>query len=141
MNASSRTVPVPLKFGAIIGLIQAGVAFAVAIYLTVMDLTNATTRNLESDAAAANWIGVGTAIFIFILFGTVAAGAISLLRGRGWGRTPLVMMNVLLVPVAVYMAMEGLWPLAVVVGLAALLGLGGVLHPQSSAYAAESYGA
>lgn len=139
MSRSTRTLPGTLKFGAIISLIQVAVAFSFAIYFIIKDLTSGVTESVESSAAAANWIGIGTALYIFLLFGTVCAGAVSLLLGRTWGRTPLVMMDALLIPVAVYMAMEGLWAPAVAVGLAAVLSLGGVLHPQSTAWVAENY--
>lgn len=139
MSRSTRTLPGTLKFGAIISLIQVAVAFSFAIYFIIKDLTSGVTESVESSTAAANWIGIGTALYIFLLFGTVCAGAVSLLLGRTWGRTPLVMMDALLIPVAVYMAMEGLWAPAVAVGLAAVLSLGGVLHPQSTAWVAENY--
>lgn len=139
VSSSTRTVPGTLKFGAVISLIQVAAAAAVAIYLIVADLRGGAGASIESDAAAADWIGVGTAVFLLILFGTVGAGAVNLLSGRTWGRTPLVMMDVLLIPVAVYMGMEGLWAPALAVGLAAVLSLGGVMHPQSTAWVAENY--
>ena len=139
MSTSSRSLPAPLKFGALIGLVQAVIMFAVAVYFIVADIVGGAGASVESAAAAADWIGVGTAVFIFIVFGTVGAGAISLLSGHTWGRTPLAMMDLLLLPVAVYMGMEGLWLAAIAVGLLAILGLATVLHPRSSAWAEENY--
>lgn len=47
--------------------------------------------------------GWGTALWFFLMFGAVLAGAIMLLTGRRWGRGPIVMLNLCLLGVAYYM--------------------------------------
>lgn len=140
VSTPKQAAPVTLKIGALVALLQSLVAFGVAIYLIVADFTSEATPTLESEAAAANWIGTGTAIFIFILFGTVLAGAISLLRGRHWGRSPIVMMGVLLLPVSWYMVSEGLIGAGIATALSAIAALVGLLHPRSTEWIAENYG-
>lgn len=121
-------------------MLQSLVAFGIAIYLIIADFTSDAAPTLESEAASVNWIGTGTAIFIMILFGTVLAGAVSLLRGRHWGRSPIVMMSILLLPVSWYMLSEGLITAGIATLLSAIAALVGMLHPQSTAWIAANYG-
>lgn len=140
MTTPKQAAPGTLKTGALVALVQSVVAFGVAIYLIVADFTSEATPTLESEAAAADWIGTGTAIFIMILFGTVLAGSISLLRGRHWGRSPIVMIEVLLLPVAWYMLSEGLILAGIATVVSAVAALVFILHPRSTAWVAENYG-
>lgn len=140
VSTSTPTAPSTLRIGALVAVIQSLVAFGIGIYLIISDFTSDAAPTLESEAAAANWIGTGTAVFMFIIFGTVLAGALSLLRGKHWGRSPVVMIEVLLLPVAWYMLSEGLILPGVVVALSAVAGLVCVLHPRSTKWVAANYG-
>lgn len=129
-----------IRFGAGAALLQVLVAFGTAFYLIYADLTSDVSDTIESDAAAAQWIGSGTAIFIFILFGVVLAGAVNLLRGGNWGRSPIVMMGVLLLPVAWYMLSEGMVLAGIGTGILAAAALVFMLHPRSTEWIAANYG-
>lgn len=140
MNSSAQTVPTTIRLGAGAALLQVLVAFGMAFYLIYADLTSDVSDTIESDAAAAQWIGTGTAIFIFILFGVVLAGAVNLLRGGNWGRNPIVMMGVLLLPVAWYMMSEGMVLAGIGTGILAAAALVFMLHPRSTEWIAANYG-
>lgn len=140
MNSSAQTIPTTIRLGAGAALLQVAVAFSMALYLIYADLTSDVSDTIESEAAAAQWIGTGTAIFIFILFGVVLAGAINLLRGRNWGRSPIVMMGVLLLPVAWYMMSEGMVLAGIGTGILAVAALVFMLHPHSTEWIAANYG-
>lgn len=140
MNSSAQTVPTTIRLGAGAALLQVLVAFGTAFYLIYADLTSDVSDTIESDAAAAQWIGTGTAIFIFILFGVVLAGAVNLLRGGNWGRSPIVMMGVLLLPVAWYMMSEGMVLAGIGTGILAAAALVFMLHPRSTEWIAANYG-
>ncbi|GAB3941850.1 hypothetical protein GCM10028828_07450 [Corynebacterium tapiri] len=119
--------------------LQALIAFGFALALIVSDIRSNGTSSAVSDASAVNWIGTGTAVFIFIVFGVVFAGALSLLAGRGWGRTPLVMISLLLLPISFYMASESLPAAGIALGLSAVVCLVCVLHPRSTEHVASLY--
>lgn len=140
MNTSTQTPPVTIRLGSYVAIIQVAVAFGVGIYLIYRDLTSGVSGTIESEAAAAQWIGTGTAVFIFILFGVVLAGATSLLRGKTWGRSPIVMMGALLLPVAWYMISEGMVAAGAATGISAVCALGLILHPRSTGWIADRYG-
>lgn len=129
-----------MRFGAIVAIVQALVAIVVGFYLIYKDLTDdGSGETLVSEAAAADWIGTGTAIFIFIIFGTVAAGAFSLLQGKNWGRTPIIMLEIILIPISGYMVTEGLTAIGIAVLLSAILALVGLFHPQTSEWLSGQY--
>ena len=129
-----------MRFGAVVAIIQAVIAVIIGFYLIYKDLTNdGTAETLVSETAAANWVGTGTAIFIFIVFGAVGAGAVSLLQGKNWGRTPIVMLEVILIPISGYMITEGLLTAGIPVLISAILELIGLFHPQTSGWLASQY--
>lgn len=132
--------PAPLRFAAIVALLQSVAAIVYGITLAVRDLQGEEDPTIVSDSANAQFIGLGTAVYIWIVFGIVAAGAIALLRGATWGRGLLVFMQILLFAVVFFMFKGGAILLGIVTGLSVLFILGGTLHPQSTAWMATRYG-
>lgn len=140
MNSSDQAIPTTIRLGAGAAILQAAVAFVMAICFIYADITSDVSDTIESEAAAAQWIGTGTAIFIFILFGVVLAGAINLLRGGNWGRSPIVMMGALLLPVSWYMMSGGMVPAGIGTAVLAIAALVFMLHPRSTEWIAANYG-
>ncbi|HZK32548.1 MAG TPA: hypothetical protein VFC72_06525 [Corynebacterium sp.] len=113
------TAPLSLRFSATVVILQSLVACATGIWLIAQDLRTrgVDSASLESTSAVADWIGTGTAVFIFLIFGTALVAAVALLRGRQWGRGPIVPLEFLLIFVAIYMFLGG----AILPGVAVLL--------------------
>ena len=145
-SASSSTARVPaptiLRIGAFTTVLQSLVAFAAAFWLIYRDLQTLgeDSPSLESAAPAADWIGTGTAVFIFFVFGTTLVGGLSLLRGRHWGRGPIVLLEFLLVFVAFYMFSGGAILAGVITAISVVLVLVGMFHRSSVEWFATSYG-
>lgn len=115
--------PAQIRWAGIIAIVQSVIAIAFAAFLVFRDITDAEEYSLVSDTSNIGWVGTGTAIYIFIIFGTVLAGAISMLRGNKWGRGPIVLLEVLLLGVAYFMFTGGAWPFGVLTALSAVLAL------------------
>ena len=49
-----------------------------------------------SDSTNIEWVGTGTAIFIFIIFGFVIASAIAMIKGQRWGRGAIMLVEFIL---------------------------------------------
>ncbi len=142
-SAQNPVVPVPavLKFGAGVTIVQAIVAFVIGVLFIMEDFrTMGEEDSLVSEAGAANWVGTGTAVFIFLIFGAAAAGAVSMLRGHTWGRGPIVLLQILLLFVAFYMFSGGQPAAGATVALSAVLILVGVLHPKTNEWYSSVYG-
>lgn len=132
--------PAPLRFSALVAIVQATVAIVFGAVLAVRDLVGKNDPSVVSDSVNAQYIGIGTAVFIWIVFGIVLAGAIALLRGATWGRGPMVYMQLLLIAIAFFMFQGGAIVLGIVTALSVVLILVGAFHPQATAWVATRYG-
>ncbi len=120
MPVTSPIMPPTIRWGGIIALIQSGTGLAYALFLIYREMTGQKDPSIVYESAEANtWVGYGTAGFFIIVFGAVFAGALNMLRGRKWGRGPIVMLNIILFPVAYYMFSEGRYLWAAIVALSA----------------------
>ena len=70
--------------------------------------------SLESTGAAARWVGVGSAVFIFIVFGFVIAASIAMSRGHKWGRGAVVLIEIILAACSFQMMSGGAVALGIV---------------------------
>lgn len=117
---------------------QAIVAFLTGIWLIVSDFTEG-TDDITSSAPAAGYVGTGTAIFIFIVFGAAAAAAVGLLKGKSWGRGAIVLLEALLLFVAFYMFSGGAYLAGALVAVTSIATLVGLFHPRSWQWFADKY--
>lgn len=92
----------------------------------------------ESDGANT-WVGYGTAVFFIIVFGAVLAGAIMMNRGKRWGRGPVIMLQILLLPIAYYMFSGGAFVFSVITALTAIAALALLFSPRAVDWAARNY--
>ncbi|WP_343599691.1 hypothetical protein [Mycobacterium sp.] len=126
MSPSEReTLPVPASVrGA--GLIVAGqgaVGVAVAAVLALRAVGGADQRTVN---------GVGTAALFVLIGGGVLAGGWALLAGRRWGRGLAVFVQLLLLPVAWYLAVGSQRPEAgIPLGVVALTALALLFSPAA----------
>lgn len=138
-NAGSPAPPAVLRFGAAAVLLQCAVLFGYAVFLIASNLRGAADGSVASQSRAAHYVGVGTAVFIIIVFGFVAYSAMRLLRGRSTGSGAIVLIEAILIGVAFYMFSGGAWALGTATLLSAALALVGVFHPASWEYLRAIY--
>lgn len=91
----------------------------------------------DEAAVISGW---GTGLWFFLIFGAVLTGAVFLLRGRHWGRGPIIMLNLCLVGVAYYMFTSGALTLAVPTVVVALAALYCMFNPKAVDWAASIRG-
>lgn len=107
MAVTSPNMPASIRWGGIVALIQSTIGFGYAFFLIYREATGETDPSIVYETDNANtWVGYGTAAFFIIVFGTVVAGAINMMKGHRWGRGAVVMLNIILLPAAYYMFIE-----------------------------------
>lgn len=109
--------PETVRFAAMIGIGEGAVGLGYASFLLVRSLQGFH----DPGAVISGW---GTALWFILIFGAVLAASIALLKGRRWGRAPLLMMNLFLVGIAYYMFTSDRVPWAVGTALLGLVTLG-----------------
>lgn len=136
------TAPAPMKLAAVVAIIEGAVAIGYGAYFAITQARMGVDETLvESDTAAFAFVGLGTALFILAVFGPMIYGAVNILRGRTWGRSLMVFINVLLLGISIYMFTGGATTLGAVTLLAGLLVLGCALHPASTSWASAEFDA
>jgi hypothetical protein len=90
-----RAVPAAVRGAGVIVAVQGAAALVVAAVLVVRGLTGA-------DQHVVN--GVGTGVWFVLVGGGVFAGGCALVAGKRWGRGLAVCTQLLLLPVAWYLA-------------------------------------
>lgn len=131
--------PAQIRWAGLIAIAQSVIAFAFAGFLVFRDITGAEERSLVSDSANIAWVGTGTAVFMAIIFGTVAVGAVSMIRGRKWGRGPIVLLEIILLGVAYFMFTGGAWAMGVATAVSAVAALALLFNRRSFEWAEETY--
>lgn len=132
--------PAPMRWAGIIAILQSVIGIGYAVILTVRNLTGVEDESVVTTQANMDFVGIGTAVFFIAIFGTVLAGAISMLAGHRWGRGPVTILQMLLLPISVT-AMAGSWPAVIATLASAVLALILIFHPRSAEWAAARYGA
>lgn len=138
-EAVAAHLPSVVRFGAAVTLAQCAAVFGYALYLVWENLRGPGGAGLESTSAATGYVGVGTAVFLVIVFGFVAYHAVRTMMGRPSGRGAIVLIEVILAGVAVYMFSGGAVLLGLVTLASVALALIGVFHPSAVAYWAARY--
>ena len=132
------TVPAVMRFSAIVVLVQCAAMFAYAASLIVSQFTDHTST-LESESAAANYVNIGTATFLVIIFGFVGYAAVSTLKGNPRATGAVGLVEAILAGVAVYMFRGGVPLLGAATLASAVLALVGIFHPASRDYNEARY--
>lgn len=119
---------------------QSVIGLGFALFLVLRSITGAPEESIvyETDTAVTS-VGIGTAIFFIIVFGTVIAGAIMMMRGKCWGRGPVIMLEILLLPIGFYMISGHALLLAVATCASAIATLVYLFSPRSLDWAARNY--
>ncbi|QMV85921.1 hypothetical protein HW450_04160 [Corynebacterium hindlerae] len=139
INAEPR-VPTPVKYAGYLAMIQSLIGLGYAGILIYRELIGERDAAIVTDTEArAGLIGYGTAIYFIIIFGAVLAGAISMNKGRRWGRGPVAMLEMFLLVVAYYMWSAGQPAWAGVVAVSGVLGLFLLFNSKSLAWATANH--
>lgn len=137
---TSSRVPQTVQISGLIGIAQSVVGLCFAGFLSYRELTGQQDSSIVYATDNANtWVGYGTAIFFGIIFGATLVGALSMIRGRKWGRGPVITLNLILLPITYYMFTEGRYLWAIVTGASAIVCLALLFSAQSVRWAAENY--
>ena len=125
--------PTPTVWAGWLGIVEglAGVVFGAVI--TAADA-------LGYEGSISSSFGYGTAVMFFIIFGFVAIAGWALRKSHPWGRTPVLMLNMFLIPISWYMYSSGRLELAIPTVIIGLAGLVLSFHPKSVEWAATRYG-
>lgn len=133
--------PAPVIWAGIIAIIQSLVGLGYAGLLIVRNIIGYEDPSVMTTQANMEWVGIGTGVFIIVIFGAVLLGAINMMRGGRWGRGPVAMLEMFLLVVAYFMFDGGLYYFAVPTGISAVLGLGLLFNPTTTSWLSERYGA
>ncbi|KQB84122.1 hypothetical protein [Corynebacterium oculi] len=134
------TPPASVRWAALVSLAQSLLGIGYALLLIVRQISGARDESIVSESANASWVGLGTAIFFLIIFGTVLAGGIAVLRAKGrWGRGPVIMLNLILLPISLSMCGAGAWLMGIATGLSAVAVLAMMFSPRAVAWASRMY--
>ncbi|WP_342319182.1 hypothetical protein [Corynebacterium mayonis] len=133
--------PAPLRFAVVVVLAQCVALLLYAGWLAVNNLRGVADSSVESESAAADYVGLGTAFFIIIIFGFVAYSAQRIFRGRATSSGAIVLIEMILGGVAFYMFGGGAILLGVLTLVSVVAVLSGIFHPVSWEYARSHYAA
>ncbi|QBB90560.1 hypothetical protein [Corynebacterium pseudotuberculosis] len=140
MNKNIQFPPRPVLYGGWIAAIQSLIGIAYAVLLIVREAAGYNDASIIYESDGANtWVGYGTAVFFIIVFGAVLAGAIMMNRGKRWGRGPVIMLQILLLPIAYYMFSGGAFVFSVITALTAIAALALLFSPRAVDWAARNY--
>lgn len=132
--------PRTVVIAAIIAAVQSLAVIGFGCFLIYRDLIGAPQPSLVSDSPNANFVGTGTAVFIFIVFGFVMIGAWAMVKGHRWGRGAVVLVELILAISAFQMFSGGspvLGALTLVTAAAAAYLL--MFAPDSTRWFASTY--
>lgn len=134
------TVPAQVRSAAMIAAAQSLIGLGYAVVLIVRGMLGYRDAAIVYQSDDANTaVGYGTAIFFILVFGAVIFGAWRMSQGCRWGRGPVMMLELLLVPIAIYMLKAGAWILGAITGISALMGLAMLFSAPAVAWASERF--
>ena len=129
---SIATPPAVVRYAGVLGMLQglAGLAFAGLLIFRE-------ANGFHDPGAVIS--GYGTAAWFVVIFGAVLVAGWFLYNGRKWGRGPVVMLQLCLLPVSYYMFTSSRLELALPTALMAALGLFLLFNPAAVHWAATRY--
>jgi hypothetical protein len=127
-RAVSRPVPAAVRGAGVVVVVEGLAALVVAAVLLVRGIAGADQREVN---------GLGTAVWFLLVGGVVLAAGRALILGRRWGRGLAVFTQLLLLPVAWYVAVGSRQPaFGIPAGVVALTALVLLFSPAGVRWAA-----
>ncbi len=140
MNEPDPGAPQPVRLAAGIAIVQSLAAIAFGIFLIVRTAEGAENASMVFDASTPAWVGVGTAVFIFICFGFVIAGSWAMVKGAKWGRGAIVLLQFILAASSFQMMSGGALALGLVTLVSAIVTIALLMFiPASVQWAASHF--
>ncbi len=132
--------PAPVIWAAVIAGVQCMLGLAFALILLFRQITGRTDASIVYESDSANsWVGLGTAVFFIIIFGTVLLGAVFMAKAHRWGRGPVVFQQLMLLLISYYVFTGGQTIAAVCLALSAIAALGMLFSRSAVAWVTENY--
>ena len=123
-----------------IAVLQSIAVIIFGIFLIVRELTGAENDSMVSDSGAAGFVGLGTAIFVFIVFGFVIVASWAFVKGKRWGRGAIVLVEFILGAIAFQMFSGGSAALgAVTLASAAVVLFLLMMRPEAAQWAESHF--
>ena len=116
---TQQGAPQPVLVAAALAVVQSIAVICFGIFLIVREVTGAENGSMVSDSGSGSFVGLGTALFIFIVFGFVIVGAWAMVKGKRWGRGAIILVELILAASSFQMFSGGSPILAVVTLLSA----------------------
>ena len=137
--AANSGAPRSVLIAAGIAIVQSVAVIAFGLFLIIRELMGAENASMVSETGASNFVGFGTAVFIFIVFGFVIIGALAFVKGKRWGRGAVVLVEFILAASSFQMFSGGSPVLGVVTLASAIAALYFVMFVPDSAKWAEAH--
>ena len=93
---TQQGAPQPVLVAAALAVVQSIAVICFGIFLIVREVTGAENGSMVSDSGSGSFVGLGTALFIFIVFGFVIVGAWAMVKGKRWGRGAIILVELIL---------------------------------------------
>ncbi|APT84209.1 hypothetical protein CAQU_02990 [Corynebacterium aquilae DSM 44791] len=133
-------MPATIRRAGIIGMAEGAIGLIYAIYSVIHQITHGQDSSLATTQPGRDAIvGYGNAVFILLVFGFVGWCGWLLYHGKRFGRGPVVILQMLLLPVAYYMIQGGQPIAAVLTAIVAAYGLWCCFNNQALEWAREAF--
>ncbi|MDO5513093.1 hypothetical protein [Corynebacterium sp.] len=132
--------PVQIRWAGLIAIVQSLIILAFASFLVYRDLTGHIEEDLISDSANINWVGTGTAVFLWIIFGAAIFASIWMMRGHQWGRGLIVFLEIIILGLSWFMFSAGVWWAGILTAASALAALVFLFNRRSLEWAEATHG-
>lgn len=132
--------PVQIRWAGLIAIVQSAIVLVFATIGVVRDIRGHEESDLVSDSATINWVGTGTAVFLWIVFGAAVFAAVWMMRGHQWGRGLIVFLQIIILGLAYFMFTAGVWWAGVLTAVSAIAALFLLFHRESLEWAESRHG-
>ena len=99
---ASTVPPEPVRWAGVLGIGESLAGIAYAVFLVVYNaFFSHDVGAVFSEQGRGPLLGYGTAVFFFVIFGVVAFAGVNMLRGKRWGRGPVIMLQMCCSPLRI----------------------------------------
>lgn len=132
--------PQQIRWAGLIAIVQSVIILTFATIGIVRDFMGHVEEDLVSDSANINWVGTGTGVFLWIIFGAAIFASIWMMLGHQWGRGLIVFLEIIILGLAYFMFSGGVWWAGLLTGLSAIIALVLLFNRRSLEWAEATHG-